>query len=222
MALTNYGIPEEYKIRVKPQWDRHTPFSRPVYQRAVYVMAGGIAKQLEAKLLVDVGCGLGEKLMDASRGVATVTGLQARTTMDTLGLDTLSNIQRAHELFPTAAWVPEDFETCKGVWTSKPEAFYICADVIEHLLNPEPLAQRLVQCSRDGLGVLLSTPDRNRLGRRNGPPGNPRHVREWTLVELGRWLTSLGARIQASGHCRAHDGPKARMTCGWILMGREL
>lgn len=211
-VMVNYGIPREYKIRVKPQWDRHTPFSRPVYQRAVYVMAGGIAKQLEAKLLVDVGCGLGEKLRDASRG----------SSMSTLGLDTPANLQRARELFPCSAWLPADLERCVGTWTSEPEAFYICADVIEHLLNPEPLAQRLIQCSRDGLGVLLSTPDRNRLGRRNGPPGNPRHVREWTLAELGRWLTSLGARIQASGHCRAHDGPKARMTCGWILMGREL
>ena len=70
------------------------------------------------------------------------------------------------------------------------QAVVICADVIEHLLDPRPLVALLAACYQRGAIVITSTPDRLRVrgAEHRGPPPNPSHVREWAIQEYADFL----------------------------------
>ena len=60
----------------------------------------------------------------------------------------------------------------------------ICADVIEHLVDPDELLGFIERCQPKV--IVLSTPDRNKMrpDTRGGPPSNFCHVREWAWDEF--------------------------------------
>lgn len=68
----------------------------------------------------------------------------------------------------------------------------ICADVIEHLLDPDELLRWL--SSIPFKKIVFSTPDRSflvnelRSSCEMGPPHNPHHVREWNFQEFERYI----------------------------------
>ena len=72
-------------------------------------------------------------------------------------------------------------------------AVVVCSDVIEHLVDPEPLIENLRSWLDYAPIVILTTPERDLVRGPNdlGPPINPSHVREWSLAELEPWLNSL-------------------------------
>ena len=63
----------------------------------------------------------------------------------------------------------------------------ICADVIEHLQNPDVIVEAI---KKSGAKIaVISTPDRSLIpGGMSGPPRNPHHVREWTMKEFDSYL----------------------------------
>jgi len=66
----------------------------------------------------------------------------------------------------------------------------ICADVIEHLPDPNQLlafVKLLSPCN-----IIFSTPDRNllRVGIHNGPPRDLAQVREWSMPEFRAYIES--------------------------------
>ena len=68
----------------------------------------------------------------------------------------------------------------------------ICADVIEHLVDPDELIQFIKNLKFTFL--VLSTPDRSLMYKRwqrgyYGPPRNPAHVREWTRYEFLKYIS---------------------------------
>ncbi len=68
----------------------------------------------------------------------------------------------------------------------------VCADVIEHLPNPDDLLDFISDINFKIL--VISTPERDAVAGRNdfGPPENTAHYREWNAVEfknyLRRWI----------------------------------
>ena len=67
----------------------------------------------------------------------------------------------------------------------------ICADVIEHVLDPVELMNYIVALSLRW--IVLSTPDRNLMYERFspdllGPPRNPHHIREWSFEEFNEFV----------------------------------
>jgi 2-polyprenyl-6-hydroxyphenyl methylase/3-demethylubiquinone-9 3-methyltransferase len=72
----------------------------------------------------------------------------------------------------------------------------ICADVIEHLTNPDNLLNIISNhISENGI-IILSTPDRDmRRGLNNLRSPNKAHVREWNKSELSKYLSSFDFKI---------------------------
>jgi 2-polyprenyl-3-methyl-5-hydroxy-6-metoxy-1,4-benzoquinol methylase len=166
--------------------DRALRYQEPVYRHASRRMGES------AHTVLDVGCGTGHKLVRHF----------ARKADRVIGLDQGSGIERARRDFPEATWIEGDLETDE-VWTRadalRPD-LVICADVIEHLVDPVDLLDRLHDLARGRL--VLSTPDRNRLegALPLGPPRNTRHVREWTMDELQALVLSRGYEIEHACH----------------------
>ncbi len=72
----------------------------------------------------------------------------------------------------------------------------LCADVIEHLLDPIPCLEFLKAHLKPNGRLILSTPERHRLlGRHKTSPGHPCHVREWNFNEFAEFLKSQSLAI---------------------------
>jgi hypothetical protein len=176
-----FHLPKTYTGRDEPVYYEDTPGDRE-WQPEVYTLAGALAAN-SAGVLIDLGCGNARKL----RAQADRYGL------DVLGVDYGSNVALArenidivieHDLttpFDKARLHPATLEGC----------VVVCADVIEHLVDPRPLL-RTLGWFREAQGedgwILLSTPERTLTSSPpGGPPLNRAHVREWSAGEF-RWL----------------------------------
>jgi SAM-dependent methyltransferase len=73
-------------------------------------------------------------------------------------------------------------------------AVVVCADVIEHLQQPERLIRDLARIARECAYVLISAPDRLRApGLMNEDRLRmPAHTKGWTAVEFAQFLLNLG------------------------------
>jgi 2-polyprenyl-3-methyl-5-hydroxy-6-metoxy-1,4-benzoquinol methylase len=166
--------------------DRALRWQEPVYRHA------GRRFAARTRTVLDVGCGTGHKL------VRHFGGRVERL----VGLDQGSAIDRAGREFPEQTWIAGDLQDDQA-WaraaTHVPD-LVICADVIEHVVDPIDLLGRVRAVSRGP--VVLSTPDRGRLDDASplGPPANPRHVREWTMRELQSFVRSQGFEIEQARH----------------------
>ena len=101
---------------------------------------------------------------------------------------------------PNEEWIdsgkPEESLPESWNFNSRKLDIYICSDVIEHIHNPNDLAQFLL--SLKFKAYVISTPKREARKHFLGPPVNTHHVREWTLHESKMYLESLGFRVVKS------------------------
>jgi SAM-dependent methyltransferase len=145
------------------------------YQREVYIRAAELMEREHLKTIYDVGCGSGYKL------------LHYLGKYDTKGFDvpeTLDFLRRTH---PDRKWESAPLSDRSHA----PADLVICADVIEHVLDPDELMKFIVSHAYKWL--IISTPDRSRLylpisGYQFGPPNNPHHIREWAFEEFYRFV----------------------------------
>jgi predicted TPR repeat methyltransferase len=176
-----------------PYWQAGLTHNDVRYQVPVYRLVARRARTLAPRLVMDIGCGSGDKLAEF------LSPLPTRV----VGVDQESAIQIARERFPQVEWCSGDLDR-DSLWDDllqfRPE-LTICADVIEHLVDPVGLLARLHRLIDEGL-LVLSTPDRSRLENRSalGPPGNPRHIHEWTMEELSSLVVANGFRIVDHHH----------------------
>ena len=146
-----------------------------------YDRAAQLVKDHQLKTVLDVGCGMGHKLMGMIAPLAEVTGVEQPTAA-----------AKAKELFPEGRFVSADLERPDetGLGTFD---LLLCVDVIEHLLDPDILLRFMRSHCHDGSYVLLSTIERDvRRGKSNMKSTKAEHVREWNLDEFGRYLSSQG------------------------------
>ncbi|HEX8111612.1 MAG TPA: methyltransferase domain-containing protein, partial [Kofleriaceae bacterium] len=127
-----------------------------------------------------------------------------------IGIDRGANLARARASAPALDWRDHDLQGEAALPVSADElagSVVINADVIEHLPDPHPLLAQLRAAHTHAELILLSTPERHltRGLRDAGPPGNPAHVQEWTVRELGALLRSAGLAMHSLGLIRAHD-----------------
>jgi SAM-dependent methyltransferase len=198
MAL--YHLPEAYKARDAVSYfsDIEPAQGEPVYQPEVYEVADYFLRKTNRSTAIDFGCGMGGKLvtLPASRRI---------------GIDFGSNIDycRTHHL-EAGEWIEANFSEAGSIALadlSGPDCVVICADVVEHLLDPSPLLQILAECHARGAIVLTSTPDRIRAWGEDhdGPPPNPSHVREWALQEYRSLLEDNGLPCVYAGYTFNND-----------------
>ena len=149
------------------------------WQREVYIAAREIMVENGLRSVCDVGCGSAYKLV------------HFLGEFETIGLDLPHVIERAREQYPTRTWHSGSFENLE-----LPRGdLVICADVIEHVGDPDALMCFLISVAKDR--IVISTPARDvfypKISKyRFGPPWNPAHLREWTRSEfrsyVGRFL----------------------------------
>jgi SAM-dependent methyltransferase len=146
------------------------------WQREVYQFAADLMERQGLKTVYDIGCGSGYKLLNYL-GKYETTGFDLEPTVNAL-----------RQKYPDRSWKVSDF----SFTNIEPADLVICADVIEHVKDPDKLLDFLERISK--CNIIISTPDRNFLYRtgsryRLGPPTNPSHIREWTSDELYLYIS---------------------------------
>lgn len=151
------------------------------YQKEVYAFARSFYDEKEMNGVLDVGCGSAFKLL-ANFQNAPKAGAELNT-------DWLK------QQYPNETW----FAFSDPTWKKFPAQLIICADVIEHVSNPDAFIAELLG-HKHAQYFVFSTPDRNldTSPWKFGPPSNESHYREWTFEEFYNYIVRYFRVIQHS------------------------
>ena len=167
--MKTYCIKEGYQHRLDNRYFDDTE-NTDKWQREVYTFARDTAVKNNFTKVVDIGTGSAYKLLDNFQD------------FDTVGIDVPKTVAWLRETYPDRKWI-DQFDPVPGY------DLIIASDVIEHIPDPDLLLD-LIEQSAPKL-IVLSTPDRDLLGRTpDGPPKNRAHVREWTQPEFYNYISS--------------------------------
>ena len=155
--------------------------------------------------VLDIGCGYGLKLEKYILPTgAAITGVDRR--------DSIEFCMKRHAF---GQWFVDDIEN-PDTDLRTPFDFIICADVIEHLHDPDTLFDYFRRWSHSNTRILLSTPERDlrRAPDDMGLPGNLAHVREWNGEEFQQYLRLQQLNIEDYRIVELKAGMK---TCQLVL-----
>lgn len=163
----------QHRTHVEAHDDRgyKEEFQKEVYQKAAVLM-----EEFQLNTVIDIGCGSGYKLH------------KYLGHFQTLGVDTAPVIAQAIQDYPMHKWA--------DVSTFNPDLheadLIICADVIEHVDNPDNLL-KIISSIKNWKYLIISTPERNqkRGVYHFGPPPNTSHFREWNRKEFRKLLSKF-------------------------------
>jgi len=142
------------------------------YQKEVYAFARSFYDEKQLSGVLDIGCGSAFKLLANFQNMPKA-GAELNT-------DWLK------QQYPNETW----FAFSDPSWKKFPAQLIICADVIEHVPNPDAFIADLLE-HREAKYFVFSTPDRNldTSPWKFGPPNNEAHYREWTFEEFEGYLS---------------------------------
>jgi SAM-dependent methyltransferase len=156
------------------------------WQLEVYLYALGMMKKYNLNSIIDIGCGSGYKLI-------TYLG-----EYDTLGIELPENVAWLQEKYPNRKWLSVEFS--EGEKLKLAADLVICADVIEHLVEPNELLSFIKSINHKY--CIISTPCRSLrfltwrdflrlrwVRKLFGPPGQLAHVREWSFKEFRNYIS---------------------------------
>lgn len=167
-----YQIKKGYRHRETYNYDDDRSYTDE-YQQEVYQLANYCMDENQYSSILDIGCGSAFKLLKYFHDKSTV------------GIDVSPTYEYLKKKYPDRKWIhaskTEDIPTKSDI--------IICADVIEHVLEPDKLLNMISKIEFKYL--FLSTPERDMLyGIQNyGPPANPTHVREWNYREFNSFVS---------------------------------
>lgn len=185
-------------------WNEVRLQSAASYQWDVYKTAARLVRKRGLKRLLDVGSGPPVKLK-----ALMPDGLEICL------VDQPNTARHATELLPNARFfaanLERDFPAIEGKFD-----LVLCADVIEHLVAPDPCLEFMRHYLAPGGLLLVSTPEREVLrGKECTHCPHPMHVREWSFGEFDRFLSSRGFEI--AGHLLL---PQQRTSPVFMAYGR--
>lgn len=205
--MESYRIKSGYVINPSPRPYKDTLENSVRYQADVYRRAGELAREPRVQSVVDIGCGLATKLIEqVAPHCAEVTGV-----------DLADIVEICRQRYPEGRWIAGDVEDPEFTLGRSYDVI-ICADVIEHLRDPDRVLEVIRAASHDDTEVVISTPERDRRRGTNdmGPPGNWSHVREWNAAEFREYLQSRDFVVRESSIVDLCDG---MMTCHLVVGG---
>jgi SAM-dependent methyltransferase len=173
-------------------WTLPRRASSRYFQASVYRLAGELVDRHGYRSVLDVGCGPGIKLARLSRRRSEVafTGIDQQEAVD--------YCRRTHRF---GSWYADDLDSPDPAIVGGTADLVICADVIEHLGEPDVLLENLARRLEPGGRLVLSTPDREaRWGAEARHSPVPDHVREWSFSELALYLQDRGFTIDEHFH----------------------
>lgn len=184
-----YHLPVSYTSRLDPQYFDDVLQDASLWQSDVYRLAANLARKAGVHRIIDIGCGRASKLVKLD------------IEFDIVGIDYGPNIEYCKRQYLKSEWIEANLEVERIRPAVFKNAVVVCADVIEHLIDPSALLETLRNASQTAAYVLASTPDRERLYSNplHSPPDNPAHTREWSLAELEAWFTDEGLPVQWAG-----------------------
>lgn len=181
------------------------------WQRHVYALAARTVRHLirartinndpRPVRILDVGCGVCVKLAEH----LVPTGAHV------VGIDQDSALAVARTLGCTAPLHPVNLESPAIDPTRDLGGTFdviLCADVLEHLVNPDHALELIRRCAHAHTRIILSTPERHReRGRDCMASLKPEHVREWALAEFAAYVSSRGFQIWRHALCTKDEAP---------------
>lgn len=176
----NYFIKPEYICRHAYRAESHIHNEFEEAQEEVYQEAYNIARECNVRTIGDIGCGSGYKLLK-------YFGLY-----QTIGFEVEPNYAYLKSQYPEKVWMYGDFNRALDLPSFN---ILICADVIEHLVDPDELLNWILNLDFDYL--VISTPDRDKLRlyqsqqSQSGPPVNEDHIREWSFEEFEAYISQF-------------------------------
>lgn len=166
--MQNFHIKDGYKSR--EEYIQFNDIYTDEYQDNVYREIMQFSRFISPDVVFDVGCGSGFKLIKYFGNYKTI-GSEI-------------NINKLKFAYPDRDWVVSDFNKVINA------DLIICADVIEHLINPDELMEFFLKSNCKYFGI--STPERDIVRGKDdmGPPLNIHHVREWNYKEFNSYIGS--------------------------------
>ena len=156
-------------------------------QYYVYELAYQLAVKHNLSTVLDVGCGIGRMLKKFFKDGFRV-----------YGIDQPSGIKECTAILPAGIFLVDNIASANYKMKEylKTSPLIICADVIEHLDDPDQILDYIQAfCDKDTL-VVISTPERAAIaGKDNKKPNNPYHVREWAFHEFKEYIAQAGFEI---------------------------
>ncbi len=180
-----------YSARITNKYFRDTDVS--LWQTTTYYIAAELARRLNSKFIIDLGCGRAYKLSKADPHLKLIC------------VDFKDNLIYSQTHYKHIHFIEVDFEgdasNCSFLNTIKHQltmsmlanSVVISADVIEHIRDPQGCYfATLKYILLYAPVLLLSTPDRSLMyGKEHkGPPLSQYHVREHTLSEMELMLAA--------------------------------
>jgi 2-polyprenyl-3-methyl-5-hydroxy-6-metoxy-1,4-benzoquinol methylase len=197
VGAETYFIREDYvcnpvpltddKVTGETYWTPARIASSHHFQAPVYAYAQRVLGRSNCSTLIDVGCGPASKL----RAIH-----ERFPELHIIGIDQQQAIAYCRKNHDFGHWYVDDLAQPSSSLDELRGQLVICADVIEHLLDPDRLLDYLKKKTSPGGSILLSTPERDVLrGEDCKRSPNPSHIREWNSQELEAYLTHRGFRI---------------------------
>lgn len=209
----NLHLPESYVENLSPV--HYDDFRGDgLCQQAVYDFAVLRAKELGAVRILDFGCGSAVKLIP-HRDRFMIVAVDQETVVDNLRGYLAASTPRGLTLPRGFLTVGHDFERDLLKMASTETTIIVCADVIEHLVDPTNLLASIRHALTHGaLRAFISTPCRTHCPgiSKKGPPNNAAHVREWTCAEFERLMTEARLEVVDTKHMPERPGAEGKGT----------
>lgn len=200
MSSDRYFIKKGYRPNLQPQggpqptpsyrWTESRIRAASDFQAHVYRLAARLVRRHQLRAIVDVGCGPAIK----TRRFLFQPGRRV------VGIDQPDMVRYCRERYRELEFYADDFDTpfldleASGLHQSFD--CVVCADVIEHVRDPDVLVAYLCSLGREDAIIVISTPERDVV---RGPDcmecPKADHVREWNADEFARYLRSRNISI---------------------------
>jgi 2-polyprenyl-3-methyl-5-hydroxy-6-metoxy-1,4-benzoquinol methylase len=170
----------------RPYWDEQRIKKSAIYQYYVYESCRRLILKYGFERILDVGCGPAIKTKELLAPLVETVTLVDQPSIAEIVL---------HGVPTNACFVPANLESSE-INLGKPFDLIICADVLEHIIDPNPCMQMIHRYLRPSGIAVLSTPERDNLhGIHNCAPTNPAHVREWNQKEFLSYIKNHSFEI---------------------------